>query len=54
MKFTIGTVSSSIDMTGTGILKTISIVGEAHKETKEAKSEACKNVMYYYYLASKL
>lgn len=35
-------------------MKTISIVGEARKETKEAKKEAVKNVMYYYYLASKL
>jgi hypothetical protein len=38
----------------TGFLKTANMVSQAKKEAKEDKKEAEKNVMYYYYLASKI
>lgn len=38
----------------TGFLKIADLYNEARKEVKEEKNNAEKNVMYYYYLASKL
>ena len=37
----------------TAFLKTADLVNQAYKEVKEKKSEMLRNVMYYYYKASK-
>ena len=49
-------MSSKIGLTGatvTAFLKTADLLNQSSKEVKEKKSEIQKNVMYYYYKASK-
>ena len=38
----------------TGFLKTANLYNQAKQEVREVRKETEKNVMYYYYLASKI
>lgn len=49
-------MGSKIGLTGatvTAFLKTADLLNQSSKEVKKKKSEIQKNVMYYYYKASK-